>query len=216
MRRLRLRAKNNLPRRKPGDNRNPFFERVKRELKFFEHASPDPRRRTPDKIQNVGTALSPPPLVLPDVELSGNLRKNLCGEAVGEDRIAGSDIDRNLTDVRDSRDSARKRSNMAIPFRAGWLASRKVPVTRRKRSGKEGLKTSSNDITNRTIDNDTCRVSRSFGFESAAAMATEVMRNARAETLGVPVGTGPVKLKGEDPGFMTTTAALAGGDANSF
>jgi 6-phosphofructokinase 1 len=66
----------------------------------------------------------------------------------------------------------------------------------------------------KTIDNDINLVSRSFGFETAVAIATEVIRSAHTEALGAPFGVGLVKLMGRDSGFIASTAALARGDAN--
>ncbi|MDR1167008.1 MAG: ATP-dependent 6-phosphofructokinase [Deltaproteobacteria bacterium] len=66
----------------------------------------------------------------------------------------------------------------------------------------------------KTIDNDIGLVSRSFGFETAVAVATEVIRSAHTEALGAPGGVGLVKLMGRDSGFIASTAALARGDAN--
>ncbi|MDR3203720.1 MAG: ATP-dependent 6-phosphofructokinase [Deltaproteobacteria bacterium] len=66
----------------------------------------------------------------------------------------------------------------------------------------------------KTIDNDISLVSRSFGFETAVAVATEVIRSAHTEALGAPWGVGLVKLMGRDSGFIAATAALARGDAN--
>ncbi|MDR0355324.1 MAG: ATP-dependent 6-phosphofructokinase [Deltaproteobacteria bacterium] len=66
----------------------------------------------------------------------------------------------------------------------------------------------------KTIDNDIGLVSRSFGFETAVAAATEVIRSAHTEALGAPFGVGLVKLMGRDSGFIAATAALARGDAN--
>ncbi|MDR1308326.1 MAG: ATP-dependent 6-phosphofructokinase [Deltaproteobacteria bacterium] len=66
----------------------------------------------------------------------------------------------------------------------------------------------------KTIDNDISLVSRSFGFETAVAVATEVIRSAHTEALGAPWGVGLVKLMGRDSGFIASTAALARGDAN--
>ncbi|MDR2302325.1 MAG: ATP-dependent 6-phosphofructokinase [Deltaproteobacteria bacterium] len=66
----------------------------------------------------------------------------------------------------------------------------------------------------KTIDNDISLVSRSFGFETAVAIATEVIRSAHTEALGAPWGVGLVKLMGRDSGFIASTAALARGDAN--
>ncbi|MDR1920422.1 MAG: ATP-dependent 6-phosphofructokinase [Candidatus Adiutrix sp.] len=66
----------------------------------------------------------------------------------------------------------------------------------------------------KTIDNDIGMVARSFGFETAVAIASDVIRSAHTEALGAPHGVGLVKLMGRDSGFIAATAALARGDAN--
>ena len=66
----------------------------------------------------------------------------------------------------------------------------------------------------KTIDNDIGLVSRSFGFETAVAMAATVIGNAHTEATGAPFGVGLVKLMGRDSGFIAATAALAQNNAN--
>ncbi len=66
----------------------------------------------------------------------------------------------------------------------------------------------------KTIDNDISMVARSFGFETAVAVASNVIRNAHTEAIGAPYGVGLVKLMGRDSGFIAATAALAQSDAN--
>jgi len=66
----------------------------------------------------------------------------------------------------------------------------------------------------KTIDNDINMVGRSFGFETAVSVASEVIRSAHTEAIGAPHGVGLVKLMGRDSGFIAATAALAQSDAN--
>lgn len=66
----------------------------------------------------------------------------------------------------------------------------------------------------KTIDNDIGMVARSFGFETAVALASEVIRSAHTEAIGAPCGVGLVKLMGRDSGFIAAMAALAQSDAN--
>jgi len=61
----------------------------------------------------------------------------------------------------------------------------------------------------KTIDNDLMFVGRSFGFETAVAEATHVIRNAHVEARGTPNGIGLVKLMGRDSGFIAAYAAMA-------
>lgn len=66
----------------------------------------------------------------------------------------------------------------------------------------------------KTIDNDIYLVSRTFGFDTAVAKATESLRCAHVEAKGCQNGIGIVKLMGRSSGFVTANAALAQPDAN--
>ena len=61
----------------------------------------------------------------------------------------------------------------------------------------------------KTIDNDLQFVGRSFGFETAVAEATAVIRSAHMEARGTFNGVGLVKLMGRDSGFITAYATIA-------
>ena len=61
----------------------------------------------------------------------------------------------------------------------------------------------------KTIDNDLQFVGRSFGFETAVAEATLVIRSAHTEAKGTFNGIGLVKLMGRDSGFITAYSAIA-------
>ena len=61
----------------------------------------------------------------------------------------------------------------------------------------------------KTIDNDLQFVGRSFGFETAVAEASSVIRNAHTEAKGTFNGVGLVKLMGRDSGFITAYATIA-------
>ena len=61
----------------------------------------------------------------------------------------------------------------------------------------------------KTIDNDLQFVGPSFGFETAVAEATNVIRNAHAEAKGTFNGIGLVKLMGRDSGFIAAFASMA-------
>ena len=73
---------------------------------------------------------------------------------------------------------------------------------------KRGLKISVVGVP-KTIDNDLQFVGRSFGFETAVAEATAVIRNAHMEAKGTFNGIGLVKLMGRDSGFITAYATIA-------
>lgn len=66
----------------------------------------------------------------------------------------------------------------------------------------------------KTIDNDIPYVRRSFGFETAVAIASQAIHAAHAEASGAPNGIGLVKLMGRRAGFIAANAALAAGHAN--
>ncbi len=66
----------------------------------------------------------------------------------------------------------------------------------------------------KTIDNDIYMVSRSFGFDSAVAVATEAIISAHNEAQGYPNGVGLIKLMGRHSGFIAATAALAQQNVN--
>jgi 6-phosphofructokinase 1 len=61
----------------------------------------------------------------------------------------------------------------------------------------------------KSIDNDVVMFDRTFGFESAVAEASEVIRNAWVEASSAEKGVGIVKLMGRDAGFVAMCAALA-------
>ena len=73
---------------------------------------------------------------------------------------------------------------------------------------RRGLKVSVVGIP-KTIDNDLQFVGRSFGFETAVAEASDVIRNAHVEAKGTPGGIGLVKLMGRDSGFIAAYASIA-------
>jgi 6-phosphofructokinase 1 len=106
-----------------------------------------------------------------------------------------------------------ERLNMNILFCIGGDGTLRGAHSIAQEIAKRGLKVSVVGVP-KTIDNDISLVSRSFGFETAVAVATEVIRSAHTEALGAPWGVGLVKLMGRDSGFIAATAALARGDAN--
>ena len=66
----------------------------------------------------------------------------------------------------------------------------------------------------KTIDNDIPFVYRSFGFQTAVEVASEVIDCAHVEAVGAKYGVGLVKLMGRDAGFITSYATRASGNAN--
>eukprot|EP00401_Gymnodinium_catenatum_P016772 CAMPEP_0117558440 /NCGR_PEP_ID=MMETSP0784-20121206/52837_1 /TAXON_ID=39447 /ORGANISM="" /LENGTH=502 /DNA_ID=CAMNT_0005355769 /DNA_START=28 /DNA_END=1533 /DNA_ORIENTATION=- len=63
----------------------------------------------------------------------------------------------------------------------------------------------------KSIDNDILFFDKTFGFESAVAEASEVIRNGWVEASSCEKGVGIVKLMGRDAGFVAVCAALASG-----
>ncbi len=61
----------------------------------------------------------------------------------------------------------------------------------------------------KTIDNDLNFVGRSFGFETAVAETTPILRSAHVEAKGTSNGIGLVKLMGRDSGFIAAYATVA-------
>jgi 6-phosphofructokinase 1 len=66
----------------------------------------------------------------------------------------------------------------------------------------------------KTIDNDLMFMDRSFGYQTAFAVAFHAVSSAHAEARGARNGVGLVKLMGRDSGFIACSAALASGEAN--
>ena len=66
----------------------------------------------------------------------------------------------------------------------------------------------------KTIDNDIMYLDKSFGFETAFAMAVQSVKCAHAEATGSYNGVGLVKLMGRDSGFIACYAALAGSNVD--
>lgn len=66
----------------------------------------------------------------------------------------------------------------------------------------------------KTVDNDILYVEKTFGYETAVAIAAEAVRAAHVEATDVPMGLGLVHLMGRSSGFIAASAALASREAN--
>ena len=66
----------------------------------------------------------------------------------------------------------------------------------------------------KTIDNDIMYLDKSFGFETAFAVAVQAVKCAYVEATGALNGVGLIKLMGRDSGFIACYAALAGGNVD--
>lgn len=66
----------------------------------------------------------------------------------------------------------------------------------------------------KTIDNDIMFIDKSFGFDTAYSVATEVLKSAHAEAFGAYNGVTIVKLMGRQSGFLAAHASVASGEVN--
>lgn len=66
----------------------------------------------------------------------------------------------------------------------------------------------------KTIDNDICYVTKSFGFDTAVSQAWQALQCAHVEAKGAQNGIGLVKVMGRDSGFIAAHATLANLDVN--
>jgi 6-phosphofructokinase 1 len=66
----------------------------------------------------------------------------------------------------------------------------------------------------KTIDNDIDMIQKSFGFETAFSIATDIIRNAHNEAAGANNGIALIKVMGRDSGFIAASAALAVQEVN--
>ena len=66
----------------------------------------------------------------------------------------------------------------------------------------------------KTIDNDIDLVEKTFGFDTAVAVAAQVLHGAHVESHAEHNGVVIVKLMGRESGFLAAHAAIASGDVN--
>ncbi len=66
----------------------------------------------------------------------------------------------------------------------------------------------------KTIDNDINYIEKSFGFETAFTIATDILKGAHNEAKGAYNGIALVKLMGRESGFIAANAALAVQEVN--
>jgi len=106
-----------------------------------------------------------------------------------------------------------ERLNVSILFVIGGDGTLRGALRIRDEIARRGLKIAVVGIP-KTIDNDIPFIDHSFGFQTAAAAATESIRSARVEAQSAPGGVGLVKLMGRHSGFIACYAALATTDAD--
>ncbi len=103
---------------------------------------------------------------------------------------------------------ALERMNINILFTIGGDGTLRGAQSITDEITKRGLKIAVAGIP-KTIDNDINLIEKSFGFESAFAIATSILRGAHNEAKGAYNGIALVKLMGRDSGFIAANAALA-------
>lgn len=82
-----------------------------------------------------------------------------------------------------------------------------------KEIDRRGLKKSVVGIP-KTIDNDIMWIDKSFGFETAFAVAVQAVKCAYIEATGAMNGVGLIRLMGRDSGFIACYSALAAGNVD--
>ena len=100
------------------------------------------------------------------------------------------------------------RMNINILFCVGGDGSLRCAHAIAEETLRRGLKISVVGVP-KTIDNDLYFVGPSFGFETAVAEATAVIRSAHVEAKCAHNGIGLVKLMGRDSGFIAAYASMA-------
>lgn len=108
---------------------------------------------------------------------------------------------------------ALERMNINILFTIGGDGTLRGAQAISEEINKRGLKIGIAGIP-KTIDNDINLIEKSFGFETAFTIATEILRGAHNEAKGAYNGIALVKLMGRDSGFIAANAALAVQEVN--
>lgn len=106
-----------------------------------------------------------------------------------------------------------ERMNLNILFTIGGDGTQRGALRIANELEKRNLKISIIGIP-KTIDNDISFVQRSFGFETAVAIATEAVRSAHTEAKNAINGVGLVKVMGRESGFIAAYTALANNDVD--
>jgi 6-phosphofructokinase 1 len=101
-----------------------------------------------------------------------------------------------------------ERLNIGIVFMIGGDGTLRASRAIVEEITKRGLKAGVVSIP-KTIDNDICFVSQTFGFQTAVEAAAQAILGAHNEATGAPNGVGLVKLMGRMSGFVAAHATLA-------
>jgi 6-phosphofructokinase 1 len=108
---------------------------------------------------------------------------------------------------------ALERLNINILFTIGGDGTLRGAHAISEEIANRGLKIAIGGIP-KTIDNDINLIEKSFGFETAFTVASEILEGAHNEAKGAYNGIALVKLMGRDSGFIAANAALAVQEAN--
>jgi len=106
-----------------------------------------------------------------------------------------------------------ERENIHILFCVGGDGTLRGAQAIAEEINKRGLKIAVAGIP-KTIDNDINFIRRSFGFETAFSIATDIIRDCHNEAKGYFNGISLIKLMGRDSGFIAAHTALAQQDVN--
>ncbi|TVR59687.1 MAG: ATP-dependent 6-phosphofructokinase [Spirochaetaceae bacterium] len=106
-----------------------------------------------------------------------------------------------------------ERLNLNMLFTIGGDGTQKGALKIAEEIERRGLKIAVVGIP-KTIDNDLSFTEKSFGFETAVAIATDSVACAHTEAHSAQNGVGLVKLMGRDSGFIAAHTALASHEAN--
>ncbi|MBU0637609.1 MAG: ATP-dependent 6-phosphofructokinase [Planctomycetes bacterium] len=108
---------------------------------------------------------------------------------------------------------ALERLNLQVLFCIGGDGTFRGALALHREIRKRNLKISIIGVP-KTIDNDIPFTARTFGFDTACAVASQAISGAHAEATGAYNGVGLLKLMGRHAGFIAAHAALASRDAN--
>jgi 6-phosphofructokinase 1 len=106
-----------------------------------------------------------------------------------------------------------QRQNVGILFTIGGDGTLRAAMKIYEEVKRRGLNIAVIGIP-KTIDNDIAFVKKTFGLETAFAVAAEAIRSAHIEARGAPNGLGIVKVMGHLSGFIAANAALAMNEVN--
>lgn len=104
-------------------------------------------------------------------------------------------------------------NNINILFTVGGDGTLRGAQAIKEEIDRRGLKIAVGGIP-KTIDNDISLIDRSFGFETACSIATEIIDSAHNEAHGAYNGIALIKLMGRDSGFIAAHATLSNQEVN--